>query len=135
MKNILFPSFFRILGWILFIPAIIAGALSFFCILTPTGSLETIINDAILIGIVLGALFIICSKERQEDEMIRAIRLSSILNALYANVIIFIMGTLFTNGNEYIRFLTFNLGLSPLIFVFIYTAEMVRHFKQVEDEE
>ena len=135
MKNILFPTKFRILGWILFMPAIITGTLSFFCVLHPTGFFETIINDAILIGIALGALFIICSKERCEDEMIRAIRLSSILNAIYANVIIFIMGTLFINGVEYTRFITFNLGLLPLIFVFIYTAEMYRHFKQDEDEK
>ena len=135
MKNILFPSNFRIIGWILFIPAIIAGALRFFFILNPSGLLNIIINDAILIGIVLGALFIICSKERQEDEMIRAIRLSSILNALYANVVIFILGTLFINGADYLRFITFNLGLLPIIFVFIYTAEMHRHFKQNEDEE
>lgn len=135
MKNILFPSICRIIGWFLFIPAIIAGALSFFCVITPEGLLGTVINDAVLIGIVLGALFIICSKERLEDEMIRAIRLSSILNALYANVIIFIMGTLFINGTEYLRFLTFNLGLAPVIFVFIYTAEINHHFKQSEDEE
>lgn len=135
MKNILFPSNFRIIGWILFIPAIIAGALNFFFVLSPSGLLKTIINDAILIGIVLGALLIICSKERQEDEMIRAIRLSSILNALYANVIIFIMGTLFINGIEYLRFITFNFGLLPLIFVFIYSAEMYRHYKHNEDEE
>ena len=135
MKNILFPSSFRILGWILFCPAILAGAIKFFFDLTTGGLLATIINDAILIGIVLGALFIICSKERHEDEMIRAIQLSAILNALYANVIIFIMGTLFINGEEYLRFITFNLGLLPLIFVFIYTAEMHRHFKQSEDEE
>lgn len=135
MKNILFPSCFRLIGWILFVPAIIAGALSYFSVLTPTGMLETVVNDAILIGIVLGALFIICSKERYEDEMIRAIRLSSILNAIYANVIVFIAGTLFINGGEYLGFVTFNLGLLPLIFVFIYTAEMHRHLKQSEEDE
>ena len=135
MKNILFPSKFRIIGWLLFIPAIIAGALRFGLVINPSGILETIINDAILIGMVLGAVFIICSKERHEDEMIRAIRLSSILNAIYANVIIFIIGTLFINGVSYFRFITFNFGLLPLIFVFIYTAEIHRHYKQNEDEE
>ena len=135
MKNILFPSKFRIIGWTLFIPAIIAGALSFFLVINPSGILEIIINDAILIGIVLGAVFIICSKERHEDEMIRAIRLSSIFNAIYANVIIFIIGTLFINGVGYLRFITFNFGLLPLIFVFIYIAEMHRHYKQNKDEE
>lgn len=135
MKNILFPSCFRIIGWFIFVPAVIGGILRYFDLLTPTALLGTIVNDAILIGMVLGALFIICSKETVEDEMIKALRLSSLLNAIYANVIIFIIGTLTTQGAEYQNFLSFNLGLMPLIFVFVYTAEIWRHHKQNGDEE
>lgn len=135
MKNILFPAGFRLIGWFLFIPAVSGGIIRYFDVIEPTGLSATIINDFILIGMVLGALFIVCSKQRNEDEMTKAIRLSSILNAVYANAVIFILGTLVTNGPDYIMFLIFNLGLLPLIFVFVYTAEMNTHYKHSEDEE
>lgn len=135
MKNILFPKEFRTVGWILFIPSLLAGALCYFCGIGLSGLLQTIINDVVIIGIVLGALFIVCSKEPQEDEMTKAIRLSSLLNALYAYVMVLIVGTLCINGEKYLEFMTLNFVLLPVIFVFIFRAEMYRYYKQNEDEE
>lgn len=135
MKNILFPKSFSIIGWLIFIPALVAGSLSYFNILIISGLLETIVNDAIIIGIALGAIFIVCSKEPQEDEMIRAIRLSSLLNALYAYVLILITGTIVINGVDYQKFIMLNLVLLPIILVFIFKAEMQRYYKENEVEE
>lgn len=83
MKNLLFPHIFQPIGWILFVPCLILGALIYFEVLTLTGIAETIVNDIAIIGIAVGALLIVCSKERIEDEMTRSIRLSSLLNSLY----------------------------------------------------
>lgn len=135
MKNILFPRKFRIAGWIIFIPSLIIGILCFFELCTFTGTLGTIINDIIIVGITLGALFIVCSRERVEDEMTRSIRLASLLNSLYIYAILLITLTLTVNGIEFIRIMTVNLVMFPLIFVFTFRLEMRRYYKMTENEE
>ena len=72
MKNLLFPHQFQLIGWILFIPALVAGALICFGALPLTGIAESVVNDTVIISIALGALFIVCSKERNEDEIDQA---------------------------------------------------------------
>lgn len=88
MKNILFPKGFRTIGWLLFIPATIMGIFIYLSICTLSGIGETVVNDAVIIGIALGAVFIVCSKEANEDEMTRSIRLAALLNSLYIYVIL-----------------------------------------------
>lgn len=135
MKNLLFPPAFHILGWILFIPALIAGLLIYADVLRVAGVLETVVNDAVIIGIALGSLLIVCSKEKTEDEMTRAIRLSAILNALYVYVLLLITSTILINGVEFMEFAIVNLVLFPIIYVLIFRLEMHRFHKMVGDEE
>lgn len=135
MKNVLFPRSFQTTGWMLFIPATVMGVLIFFSLCSFSGIAETLVNDLVIIGITLGSLFIVCSKERQEDEMTRSIRLAALLNALYVYVMILIASTLLINGLEYLRFMTANLVLFPMIFVVIFRLEMRRYNKMSEDEE
>lgn len=135
MKNLLFPKTFRVVGWTLFIPAIIIGILTNTNFITPSGIAETIINDAIIIGIAIGAIFIVCSKEASEDEMTRSIRLASLLNALYVYVILLIASTIFINGIAFLHFMMVNLVLFPIVFVIIFSLEMHRYNKICQDEE
>lgn len=141
MRNLLFPKGFQIAGWILFVPAVIMAILFGFnfCsindLYSMSGLAETIVNDAIIIGIALGALFIVCSKEPCEDEMTRAIRLSSLLNALYIYVILLITSTIIINGLEFLWFMTANLVLFPIVYVVIFRLEMHRYYKMTENEE
>lgn len=135
MKNILFPHSFQPIGWIMFVPALITGALIYFRILTPTGITETILNDVVIIGISLGALFIVCSKERIEDEMTKSIRLSSLLNSIYIYVVLLITCTILLNGMNYLMFMIINLVLLPLLFVCNFRLEMHRYNKMSADEE
>lgn len=135
MKNLLFPKTFRVVGWTLFIPAIIIGILTNTNVITPSGIAETIINDAIIIGIAIGAIFIVCSKEACEDEMMRSIRLASLLNALYVYVILLIASTIFINGIAFLHFMMVNLVLFPIVFVIIFSLEMHRYNKICQDEE
>lgn len=135
MKNLLFPPAFHILGWILFIPALIAGLLIYADALRPAGILETVINDAVIIGIALGSLLIVCSKEKTEDEMTRAIRLSALLNSLYIYILLLILSTIMINGVEFMEFAIVNLVLFPIIYVLIFRLEMHRYSKITGDEE
>lgn len=129
MKNLLFPHIFQPIGWLIFTPSLIMGALIFFGLVGFQGIVETVINDFVIVGIAIGALFIVCSKERFEDEMTKSIRLASLLHSLYAYVILLVVCTIFINGNNFIMFAIFNLVLLPIIFVFNFRLEMHHYNK------
>ena len=97
--------------------------------------METVLNDAAIIGITVGSIFIVCSKEKDEDEMIRSIRLTSLLNAVYVYGAILIASVLTINGAAFIEFMTVNLVLFPLIYVVVFRLEIHRYNKMSEDEE
>ena len=136
MKNYLFPHIFQPIGWIMFVVSLIAGMVIYFEIpVFGAGIAETIAIDSAIIGTVLGGLFIVCSKERFEDEMTKSIRLTSLLNSIYAYVILLICCTILINGVRFLMFAVFNLVLLPIIFVCNFRMEMHRYKKVCEDEE
>lgn len=135
MKNMLFPTWCRILGWVLFISSVILGIMCEADVLTLSGAIKTAVNDTVIIGIVVGALMIVCAKEPHEDEMTRSIRLASLLNSLYVYVILLVAATLLVNGIAYFRFMMVNLVLLPMIFVVIFRLEMRRYNQMGQDEE
>lgn len=136
MKNYLFPHIFQPVGWIMFVLSLIIGAYIYFGMpVFGAGITETIVIDSAIIGIALGALFIVCSKERVEDEMTKSIRLTSLLNSIYAYVILLVFCTILINGVKFLMFAVFNLVLFPIIFVCNFRLEMHRYIKMCEDEE
>lgn len=135
MKNLLFPRQFKVVGRILFFAALLMALLAWLDVFNLRGIAETIVNDAIIIGIALGSLFIVCSKEAVEDEMIRSIRLAALLNALYVYTLLLITGTIFINGPEFFQFMIINLVLFPIIYVVIFSLEMHSFNKMSKDEE
>lgn len=136
MKNYLFPHIFQPIGWIMFVLSLITGIVIYFEMpVFGAGITETIAIDSAITGIALGALFIVCSKERVEDEMTKSIRLASLLNSIYAYVILLVCCTILINGAEFLLFAVFNLALFPIIFVCNFRLEMHRYHKMCEDEE
>lgn len=135
MKNLLFPHRFRLIGWLLFVPATVMGVLCYLNLYGYSGVSEIIANDAIIIGIALGALFIVCSKEPKEDEMTRSIRMAALLNSLYVYVALLVTSTLLLNGLAFWYFMVANLVLLPIIYVIVFRLEMYRYNKMSIDEE
>lgn len=119
----------------MFIPSLIIGVFIYFEVLCLSGIIETIVNDIAIIGIAVGALFIVCSKERIEDEMTRSIRLSSLLNSIYIYVILLVTSTIVINGTGFLMYAVLNLVLLPLLFVINFKLEMRRYNKMCENEE
>lgn len=135
MKLFLFPRVFRIIGWIVFVPSLVLSIpLLMYGTLNLSGLTETIANDTAIIGIALGSLFITCSRERIEDEMTGAIRLRSLLSALYAYVAFLVMETLVVNGMYYFYVMAANLVAFPIIFTLRFRYEMHKYYT-VSDEE
>ena len=136
MKNFLFPHIFQPIGWIMFVPSLIIGAIIYFYMpVFGAGITETIAIDSVIIGIALGALFIVCSKERYEDEMTKSIRLASLLNSIYTYVILLVGSTILINGVNFLVFTVINLVLFPIIFVCNFRLEIHRYNKICQDEE
>ncbi|MCI8999167.1 MAG: hypothetical protein HFJ95_09270 [Muribaculaceae bacterium] len=136
MKNYLFPHIFQPIGWIMFVLSLITGIAIYSSIpVFGAGIAETLAIDSAIIGIALGALFIVCSKERVEDEMTKSIRLASLLNSIYAYVALLVGCTILINGVKFLVFAVFNLVLFPIIFVCNFRLEMHRYNKMCEDEE
>ena len=136
MKNYLFPHIFQPIGWVMFVLSLITGLIIYYKLpVFGTGISETIAIDSSIIGIALGALFIVCSKERIEDEMTKSIRLASLLNSIYAYVVLLIAFTIAINGIGFLMFSIFNLALLPIIFVCNFRLEMHRYDKMCDNEE
>ena len=136
MKNYLFPHIFQPIGWIMFVLSLITGIAIYSSIPVFGADIaETLAIDSAIIGIALGALFIVCSKERVEDEMTKSIRLASLLNSIYAYVALLVGCTILINGVKFLVFAVFNLVLFPIIFVCNFRLEMHRYNKMCEDEE
>lgn len=145
--TILLPYPFKRIGWVLFIPAALLGILmgidgfnGFPSFLLPgaaetSQTLDRICNNAALIGTLVGALLITCSRERIEDELIGRIRLNALLAALYLHIGISVAAALLLYDLAYLNFMIFNLCLLPVLFLVIERALLWRLGKEAAHEE
>lgn len=141
MKMYLFPHRFRTIGWAMFAVGIILGSLLFFGVIEVGGDFlhvsveETILNDVAIIGTTLGALFVVNSRERREDELTQLVRLTSLLYALYGYLGVLILCTLLFNGFEFLIFSLVYLVFFPIIYVVMFSINMQRLKMLGSDEE
>ena len=96
---------------------------------------DPLINNYIVIGLWLGVIFVGCSRERVEDEMISRIRLNALLIALYAQATFIIIATLVTNNLDYLNIMIYNLVTYPILFVVTYRLMLWRINKSMTDGE
>lgn len=143
--NLLLPHAFAKIGWCILLPSIAIGAAillssitasDYARILNINGAVaETIINDAAIIGIILGAIFVTCAKEPVEDEMISSVRRDSLLVAFYISCTLLIASTILVNGLYYINVMMYNMFAIPLIFLAVFRIKIWRLKKSNTDEE
>ncbi|HIX45878.1 MAG TPA: hypothetical protein H9982_06620 [Candidatus Barnesiella excrementipullorum] len=135
MKTILLPHYMRIIGWILFVPCLLVGVLILVEALSLNGVVGVVVNDTAIIGIAIGSLFICCSRERQEDEMMQAVRLQALMVSLYVYVGLLIVCTLIINDLAYLYFMIANLCLFPVVFLLVFKIMIARYIKEFDDEK
>lgn len=146
-KTLLLPYPLKRIGWALFIPTALLGILmgidgfndfpSFLLPDTaaPSQTLDRICNNVALIGVLVGALLITCSRERIEDELIGRIRLNALLAALYTSFAVSVVAALLLYDLSYLYFMIFNLCLLPVIFLAIERVLLWRLGKEAAHEE
>jgi len=137
-SNYLFPNSFKKVGWVLLIPSMVAGLV---CLIKgeidapefPVFAIwadelfgkqlfftvvENVIADELIaIGLLLGTVFVVLSKERSEDEFIMCLRLESLVWALYWNYGILLAAIVFVYGMPFFWVMTVNMFSLLLLFV------------------
>lgn len=156
MKRIfLLPHNFKKVGWAILIPTFVIGFMMFIdgCNgfpgylmkgLDPAGGLyrvldsdamTAILNNIAIIGISVGSLFVVCSREPIEDELITQVRLNSLLVALYLNTAFVVVSALCFYELDYLYVMIGNIFTVLLVFLVVYEVKMWRLKKSLSHEE
>ena len=131
MKTILFPHSFQKWGWCVLAVGIAFGI---YTMVWDYGT-SCLVNNIAIIATVLGALFVTCSREKIEDEMVRQLRLNSLLVALYINYAVLILCSLFVYSLDFLYVMMYNMFTILFIFMIVFRYRMWCLNKEVKDEE
>ncbi len=149
----LFPNSFKKFGWGIFSVSIIIGLLfdepdflkvkvlafslagfsetsKFFHLIT-----NNIFGEIISIMIIVGAMLVAFSAEKNEDELISKLRLDALAWATYANYIVLIIAIIFVYGLEFLSVLIFNMFIILTLFILRFHWLLYKHKKILSDEE
>ena len=151
--NYLLSHKFRRIGWILFIPALVLGILYLFWeieIYLPDMKVFAIVTDEAfssrkwfqlvetdiyneILGVLLitGGIFVAFSKEKEEDERTRQIRMESLMWATYLNFSVLLFAILFIHGMPFLEVMVANL-FTILIFFILRFHWFLHHSNQIE---
>jgi membrane protease YdiL (CAAX protease family) len=138
--NFLLPHKWKKAGWIVFIPAFIFGVVititdfepamlnapvfafitdgvlggwSFFILYE-----DNIANEILGVLLIISAMVVVFSREKEEDELISRIRLESLAWAMYVNFAILLLAFVFVYDMAFFWVMTFNM-FTPLIITMI----------------
>ena len=130
MKTLLFPYSFKKWGWLVLAVGVAFGI---YVMVADYGS--SLVNNIAIIGTISGAILATCSRERIEDEMVRQLRLNSLLVALYISYAVLIVCSLFVYGLDFLYVMIYNMFTILLIFMVVFRYRMWRLNKEMKDEE
>lgn len=155
--KLLLPNKYKLIGWFLLIPSTILGLyLSFnnfngFDITVKTFSLFSdelfgkikfltfvqadLTNTIVGVLFIIGALMVSFSKEKNEDEFIANLRLSSLLWAVLVNYFLLLIGFLFIYDLAFINVMTYNMFTVLIIFIIRFNYILYKNNKLVSDEK
>ncbi|MEG2612619.1 MAG: hypothetical protein RR971_03920, partial [Alistipes sp.] len=98
-------------------------------------TMSRMVNNIALIGFCLGTIFVSCSREKIEDELIAKLRLDSLLIALYVNYGLLIVAALTVYDIDFLNIMLYNLFTTPLLFFILFRFKLWLLRKEVRDEE
>jgi len=156
-RNLLLPHRFKKIGWFIFIPSTVLGII--LCIndfdaawlwarvfavandgtegntLYFGSRVTNVTNTVIGSFFIIGALLVSFSKEKNEDEFIAEIRLSSLLWAVCVNYILLLVAFLLVYGSPFLEVMVYNMFTTLLIFIIRFNYLLYRNSKTVPDEK
>lgn len=155
--KLLLPNRYKTIGWFILVPATIFGLIlcyydfgadwlsaRVFAIATD-GTFSNYkffsLTNVNITNTVIGALFIIgamlvsFSKEKQEDEFIAELRLSSLLWAVCVSYILLLLAFIFVYGSPFLNVMVYNMFTVLIIFIVRFNFILYRNAKTVSDEK
>ena len=131
MKTLLFPHCFQRWGWCIFAVGVILGIYA----LATDFEIDYLGNNIVIVGTVVGAILATCSREKIEDEMVRQIRLNSLLVALYVNYAVLVICSVLIYDLDFLYVMMYNMFTMLLIFMVVFRYRMWRLNKETKGEE
>lgn len=156
--HFLFPNKFKTLGWILFIPAFVItliisimninventlninvfalandeifGQHEFFSVIK-----NSIVDELLLFGLIIGGVLIGFSKLKIEDEFTSKIRYESLVWATYLNYGLILFFTAFVFGMSYLNVLFYNTFTLLLFFIIRFHYQIYKLNKASKHDE
>lgn len=156
-SHFLFPNQFKKIGWLLFVPSVIATFfisvlnistddylhVTVFSFYQDTiGEVQgffkfiknSIVDEIVTIGMIVGGILVGFSKLKEEDEMISKVRYESLVWATYLNYGIILFFTLFLFGLPYLNVLFYNMFTLLLFFIIRFHFMIYKLNKTNHDE-
>ena len=155
--KLLFPNSYKKFGWIILIPAAIAGLVlrymdfdanwmhaKVFAIASDGfmqhskyfGLIDTNITNTVVGSLfIIGAMLVSFSKEKNEDEFIAELRLSSLLWAVCVSYLLLLVAFLFVYGTPFLDVMIYNMFTVLIIFIVRFNYILYRNAKTVPDEK
>lgn len=155
--KLLLPNRYKKIGWFILIPATISGlALAYnefgvdwlwakvFAIANDGSDLHykyfsirysNITNTVIGSLFIIGAMLVSFSKEKNEDEFIAELRLSSLLWAVCVSYILLLIAFLLVYGSPFLDVMVYNMFTVLIIFIIRFNYLLYKNSKTVSDEK
>jgi len=155
--KLLLPNRFKRIGWFILIPATILGLVLCYYefgadwmhakvfAIASDGFFENhkyfTFRDTNITNTVIGSLFIIgamlvsFSKEKNEDEFIAEIRLTSLLWAVCVSYILLLAAFLLVYGTPFLDVMVYNMFTVLIIFIIRFNFLLYKYSKTVPDEK
>lgn len=157
LKNPLLPNRYKWVGWFLLVPGIVLGI-----IITATDYeanwlsarvLSIVSQDpfgppayftftkanltATLAGVLIlvGGMLVAFSREKQEDEFIARLRLSSLMWAVVVNYVLLLLALLLVYGMSFFHVMVYNMFTVLLIFIARFNYLLYKNNKTAPDEK
>jgi hypothetical protein len=156
-NKLLLPNKYKRLGWCILIPSFILGL----CIITgvfeepdwlhvrmvsifPGAGSEgkyfklvgvNLTNTIVSVFFIIGGLLVGFTKEKNEDEFIAKIRLSSLLWAVLVNYILLLIAFICIYSDSFFSVMVYNMFTVLLIFIIRFNYIMYKNSKSVSDEK
>ncbi|MEP6465507.1 MAG: hypothetical protein ABJB05_04345 [Parafilimonas sp.] len=157
IHELLLPNKYKIVGWFILIPATILGIIlmvtdfegmplnaKVFAILNNeifgksqffTFIHANVTNTVIGILFIAGALLVVFSKEKIEDEFITNLRQSSLLWAVLFNYILLLFSFAFIYGTAFLNVMLYNMFTVLIIFIARFNYVLYSNSKSMSDEK
>lgn len=156
-SKLLLPNRYKKIGWFILVPATIAGLVlryydfdadwmharvfafasdGFPGKATYFGFLDTNITNTVIGSLfIIGAMLVSFSKEKNEDEFIAELRLSSLLWAVCVSYLLLLAAFLFVYGVSFLDVMVYNMFTVLIIFIVRFNFILYKNAKTVPDEK